>query len=97
MTLLDVSRRQTVARIELENEPAFCGLGPSHAAVGMNNQAAFYSLGEKVGKVVQRREYLGTITAIKLNETQVRVRCEECVGAWGDGDKEGGGCSVWGK
>ncbi|PNW73788.1 hypothetical protein CHLRE_13g572700v5 [Chlamydomonas reinhardtii] len=73
MTLLDVSRRQTVARIELENEPAFCGLGPSHAAVGMNNQAAFYSLGEKVGKVVQRREYLGTITAIKLNETQAAV------------------------
>ncbi len=38
MTIMDVTRRQTVARIELESEPAFCGLGPSHAAMGMNNQ-----------------------------------------------------------
>lgn len=38
MTVLDVTKRQSVARIELETEPAFCGLGPHHAAMGMNNQ-----------------------------------------------------------
>ncbi|KXZ49298.1 hypothetical protein GPECTOR_22g892 [Gonium pectorale] len=73
MTILDVTRRQTVARIELETEPAFCGLGPAHAAMGMNNQVAFYNVEGKVGKVVQRRDYLGTVTAIKLNETQAAV------------------------
>lgn len=40
MTVMDVNRRNAVARIELETEPAFCGLGPSHAAVGMNNQVS---------------------------------------------------------
>jgi WD repeat-containing protein 19 len=38
MTLLDISKRTTLARMELDSEPAFCGLGPNHAAVGMNNQ-----------------------------------------------------------
>ncbi|GLC35581.1 hypothetical protein PLESTB_000191100 [Pleodorina starrii] len=73
MTVLDVTKRQTVARIELETEPAFCGLGPQHAAMGMNNQVAFYNVEGKVGRVVQRRDYLGTVTAIKLNESQAAV------------------------
>eukprot|EP00967_Tisochrysis_lutea_P019650 scaffold22349_cov21-Tisochrysis_lutea.AAC.3 len=38
MTLVDMSNRGVTSKIEIESEPSFCGLGPNHAAVGMNNQ-----------------------------------------------------------
>lgn len=33
-------RRGVVSKLEIETEPAFCALGPAHAAVGMNNQVS---------------------------------------------------------
>ena len=38
MSVVDINRRLQPIKVELESEPAFCGLGPEHAAVGMNNQ-----------------------------------------------------------
>lgn len=73
MTIMDVTRRQTVARIELESEPAFCGLGPSHAAMGMNNQVTFYNVEGKAGRMLSKRDYLGTISTIRLNDSQAAV------------------------
>ncbi len=37
VTVTDVRSRAAV-RVELASEPAFCGVGPEHLAVGMNNQ-----------------------------------------------------------
>lgn len=38
LTLLDTKAKGTTAKIAIETEPSFCGLGPDHVAVGMNNQ-----------------------------------------------------------
>ena len=38
MSIVDISRRNPAIRIDIDKEPAFCGLGPSHAAIGINNQ-----------------------------------------------------------
>lgn len=38
LSILDVNKRTPGTKIDIETEPAFTGLGPNHAAVGMNNQ-----------------------------------------------------------
>ena len=38
MSIIDISRRGAAIKIDIDQEPAFCGLGPSHAAIGINNQ-----------------------------------------------------------
>ena len=38
MSIVDISRRSAAIKIDIEKEPAFCGLGPNHAAIGINNQ-----------------------------------------------------------
>ncbi|MEW5318051.1 MAG: hypothetical protein WDW38_009304 [Sanguina aurantia] len=70
MSLVDVTRKLAPARIEIETEPSFCGLGPAHAVVGMNNQAWYYS---HSGQLVNRRDYLGSVTAVKLNSAWAAV------------------------
>ncbi|MEW5304579.1 MAG: hypothetical protein WDW36_007181 [Sanguina aurantia] len=70
MSLVDVARKLSPARIEIETEPSFCGLGPAHAVVGMNNQAWYYS---HSGQLVNRRDYLGSVTAVKLNSSWAAV------------------------
>ena len=40
MTLVDMNNRGVASKLQIESEPSFCGLGPNHAAVGMNNQVS---------------------------------------------------------
>ncbi|XP_063720528.1 WD repeat-containing protein 19-like isoform X2 [Symsagittifera roscoffensis] len=80
--------------ISLELEPAFLALGPFHLAVGMNNCVWFYELldrGENTAPVrsnrrsksgqtkVTQREYMGTVSEVKLSEKFAAVRCQNSV------------------
>ena len=38
MSVVDMTHKGAVSKIDIETEPSFCGLGPEHAAIGMNNQ-----------------------------------------------------------
>ncbi|KAF5840991.1 hypothetical protein DUNSADRAFT_14848 [Dunaliella salina] len=81
MTLVDMSNREvSPTKIEIESEPSFCGLGPNHAAVGMNNQVWFYRItGRDAGRLVNKREYLGSVSVIKLSATHAAVLIEDKV------------------
>jgi WD repeat-containing protein 19 len=48
-------------------EPNFLALGPYHLALGMNNRAWFYLLGDASVEFMKDREYLGSVQAIHLN------------------------------
>lgn len=76
MTVIDTSKRGQTLRLDIETEPSFCGLGPNHAAVGMNNQVWYYRLGQRDGKLVGRRDYMGTVLSVKLNSTHAAVLLE---------------------
>mmetsp|Transcript_36982 Transcript_36982/g.82211 ORF Transcript_36982/g.82211 Transcript_36982/m.82211 type:complete len:1366 (+) Transcript_36982:300-4397(+) len=76
MSVVDVTRRATTSRIDIESEPAFCGLGPGHAALGMNNQVWFYRLSGASSRPVNRRDYMGSVQSIKLNATHAAVLLE---------------------
>ncbi|NWR15309.1 WDR19 protein, partial [Emberiza fucata] len=51
----------------VEVEPSFVAIGVYHLAVGMNNRAWFYALGENNVKKLKDVEYLGTVTSMHLN------------------------------
>ncbi|XP_046901307.1 WD repeat-containing protein 19 isoform X3 [Hypomesus transpacificus] len=53
--------------IAVEVEPSFIAVGPDHLAVGMNNRAWFYSLGDRGVQKMKDVEYLGTIGSMCLN------------------------------
>ncbi|XP_073198367.1 WD repeat-containing protein 19 isoform X2 [Lepidochelys kempii] len=53
--------------VSVEVEPNFVAVGLYHLAVGMNNRAWFYVLGENSVKKLKDMEYLGTVTSICLN------------------------------
>lgn len=53
MSVMDITRRAVTAKLTLEMEPSFTGLGPSHAAVGMNNQASVGGWGWGPGGMLQ--------------------------------------------
>ena len=76
MTVIDTAKRGQPVRLDIETEPSFCGLGPNHAAVGMNNQVWYYRLGQRDGKLVGRRDYMGTVLSVKLNATHAAVLLE---------------------
>jgi WD repeat-containing protein 19 len=72
-----LTSRSMPCRIELEVEPAFVGLGPSHAAVGINNSVWIYRHGrDKDVRLVNKREYMGSVDSIRLNETHASVLTE---------------------
>lgn len=76
MSVSDVHKRGASVRIDLQTEPAFCGLGPSHAAVGMNNQVWLYRHSGSTVTLVNRRDYLGSVSAIKLTDKFAAVLTE---------------------
>ncbi len=57
----------TVAKIPLDIEPGFLGLGPNHTAVGINNKISYHKWRNEAGEIeeeaslVCKREYFGTI------------------------------------
>ncbi|XP_054151663.1 WD repeat-containing protein 19 isoform X2 [Melozone crissalis] len=51
----------------VEVEPSFVAIGVYHLAVGMNNRAWFYALGENNVKKLKDMEYLGTVASMHLN------------------------------
>lgn len=70
LSVEDHFSERTTVKVPIETEPAYAGLGPLHVAVGMNNQAWFYqyAMTDEPGKLVNQKEYLGTVDTIKLNE-----------------------------
>jgi WD repeat-containing protein 19 len=57
-------------------EPSFIALGPYHLALGMNNRAWFYLLGETNVDLLKDREYLGTVVDMQINSDYCAVRYE---------------------
>ena len=55
-------------------EPSFLALGPYHLALGMNNRAWFYLLGETNVDLLKDREYLGTVVDMQINSDYCAVR-----------------------
>ncbi|NWX33087.1 WDR19 protein, partial [Notiomystis cincta] len=53
--------------VSVEVEPSFIAIGVYHLAIGMNNRAWFYALGENNVKKLKDVEYLGTIASMHLN------------------------------
>ncbi|KAK6324407.1 hypothetical protein J4Q44_G00037490 [Coregonus suidteri] len=53
--------------VAVEVEPNFIAVGPYHVAVGMNNRAWFYALGDSGVERLKDIEYLGTIASMCLN------------------------------
>ncbi|XP_004642695.2 WD repeat-containing protein 19 isoform X2 [Octodon degus] len=53
--------------ISVDVEPTFVAVGLYHLAVGMNNRAWFYVLGENAVKKLKDVEYLGTVASICLH------------------------------
>ncbi|XP_022086384.1 WD repeat-containing protein 19-like [Acanthaster planci] len=86
-------RKEPSIPINIEIEPTFVALGPYHLAVGMNNRAWFYLLGEKEPELsepseesdeerpekLKDREYLGTIISMCLNADYAAVYFENSV------------------
>ena len=76
VTVTDAATRASVP-LQVECEPVLCALGPSHVAVGINNQLTFYSCATKPGAaaavLVQRRTYVGTVMHVQLNERVAAV------------------------
>lgn len=76
--------------LETDMEPSFLSIGPSHLAVGMNNRAWFYDLGNnspelshtklnsslEPPKLLFDKEYLGNISNICLNTEYASVLFE---------------------
>ncbi len=55
-------------------EPTFLALGPYHLALGMNNRAWFYLLGDASVEFMKDKEYLGSVQAIDINGDYCAVR-----------------------
>ncbi|XP_053433509.1 WD repeat-containing protein 19 isoform X4 [Nycticebus coucang] len=53
--------------VSVDVEPSFIAVGLYHLAVGMNNRAWFYVLGENAVKKLRDMEYLGTVVSICLH------------------------------
>ena len=62
--------------IRISIEPTFAALGPSHAALGMNNIVYFHALDQPGCPLVSEREYLGTVEAVALNNEHCAVLTE---------------------
>ncbi|GCB62944.1 hypothetical protein scyTo_0007313 [Scyliorhinus torazame] len=62
--------------VSVEVEPNFIAVGPYHVAVGMNNRAWFYALGENRVEKLKDMEYLGTVTSMCLNSDYAAVLFE---------------------
>ncbi|XP_033607097.1 WD repeat-containing protein 19 isoform X3 [Cryptotermes secundus] len=62
--------------VHLPMEPSFMSLGPYHCAAGMNNRAWFYELGQNKATLLRDREYLGTVSSLRLSADYASVLYE---------------------
>lgn len=62
--------------VSVDVEPNFLGVGPYHLMVGMNNRAWIYTLGEDTTMLLRDREYLGTISSVRVNTDYASVLYE---------------------
>ncbi|XP_019617748.1 PREDICTED: WD repeat-containing protein 19-like [Branchiostoma belcheri] len=76
VTITNGYEQEPTVSISIEVEPTFLALGPYHMAAGMNNRAWFYVLGDKGPEKLKDKEYLGTITSMKLNADYAAVMFE---------------------
>ncbi|NXA13229.1 WDR19 protein, partial [Sapayoa aenigma] len=67
VTIANHVERELPVTVSVEVEPSFVAIGVYHLAVGMNNRAWFYALGEKNIKKLKDVEYLGTVASMHLN------------------------------
>ncbi|NXU72617.1 WDR19 protein, partial [Oreotrochilus melanogaster] len=67
VTVANHVEREPPVRVSVEVEPSFVAIGVYHLAVGMNNRAWFYALGENNVKKLKDMEYLGTVASMHLN------------------------------
>ncbi|XP_030305507.1 WD repeat-containing protein 19 [Calypte anna] len=67
VTVANHVERELPVRVSVEVEPSFVAIGVYHLAVGMNNRAWFYALGENNVKKLKDMEYLGTVASMHLN------------------------------
>lgn len=71
------SSRGPGCNVQLETEPAMCGLGPNHLAVAINNQVWYYRYAElSEARLVNHRTYLGSVQNIYLSEGHAAVLSE---------------------
>ncbi|OWK54679.1 WD repeat-containing protein 19 [Lonchura striata] len=62
-----IANHELPVTVSVEVEPSFVAIGVYHLAVGMNNRAWFYALGENNVKKLKDVEYLGTVASMHLN------------------------------
>ncbi|KAM6132739.1 LOW QUALITY PROTEIN: WD repeat-containing protein 19 [Pterocles gutturalis] len=67
VTIANHVERELPITVSVEIEPSFVAIGVYHLAVGMNNRAWFYALGENNVKKLKDVEYLGTVASMHLN------------------------------
>ncbi|XP_052537680.1 WD repeat-containing protein 19 isoform X1 [Tympanuchus pallidicinctus] len=67
VTVANHVERELPVTVSVEVEPSFIAVGVYHLAVGMNNRAWFYLLGENNVKKLKDAEYLGTVASMHLN------------------------------
>ncbi|XP_037247297.1 WD repeat-containing protein 19 isoform X2 [Falco rusticolus] len=67
VTIANRVERELPVTVSVEVEPSFVAIGVYHLAVGMNNRAWFYALGENNVKKLKDVEYLGTVASMHLN------------------------------
>ncbi|NXX60947.1 WDR19 protein, partial [Scopus umbretta] len=67
VTVANHVERELPVTVSVEVEPSFVAIGVYHLAVGMNNRAWFYALGENNVKKLKDVEYLGTVASMHLN------------------------------
>ncbi|XP_071786835.1 WD repeat-containing protein 19-like isoform X1 [Asterias amurensis] len=92
VTVVNQVEQEPSLQVNIEVEPTFVALGPYHLAVGMNNRAWFYMLGEKGHEFTEvesgdnewleklkDREYLGTIINMCVNADYAAVYFENKV------------------
>ncbi|KAG7313919.1 hypothetical protein KOW79_022415 [Hemibagrus wyckioides] len=67
VTVANQVEGEAAVTVAVEVEPNFIAVGPYHLAVGMNNRAWFYSMGDRGVERLKDTEYLGTVVSLCLN------------------------------
>eukprot|EP00466_Bigelowiella_natans_P012081 jgi/Bigna1/52322/estExt_Genewise1Plus.C_70063 len=77
--IISVADQKQMMEVHLKIEPSFLAIGPTCLAAGMNNHVWFYSanlMSDEKPQLLFEKEYLGTVSDIKINQTHVAVLCQ---------------------